>query len=429
MKYQLPLLIASCFLNLFINQHISAQPDPHYLSKINYSENTNALFSNPELIDSILKNKQIILLGEMDHGDGTSFKIKSQFIKYLNEKHGFNTLVFEASKINCDILWDSLNDEANVHELAKENIYYIWSQVKETRELFNWIAEKKKTGNPIKIIGIGPQFSGTNEADKFIGLLKKLLPIELMEHNDFNLFESELRLVSTWIEYPKEKDHKITEGEMLKLMELYEKEILKKLEGDKKQLWKIYFENVKLHTSIKWQRKEDSFERRDQQMFNNLKYYMDENKDEKIMVWAANAHLVRDDKKLGENKILWLSVKKLGDHIYEKYPNKTYSIGFTAGRGKTLDWSSVFKNNKYKIKTPELNSLEHSLSSFNQVFIDLKLYEQNNQLSNYESQLIYTNRKFNAKWSDHFDGVVFIKNMMPSTPTWQSAISRFFKKK
>lgn len=374
------------------------------------------LFSDSDFVDSILKEKQIVLLGEMDHGDGTSFLIKTQLIKYLNEKHGFNTLAFEASTINCDILWNNLTPAADVHQLSKENIFYIWSQVKETRDLFNWIAEKKKKNNPIKIIGIDPQFSGTNKADGFINLLKKSLPIELTEYNDFKIFEFELRLVSTWTQYPKGKQHKITEKKFMALTDFYKNETLKTAAAHKKKIWEIYFENIKLHATIKWLRKEGSFEKRDQQMFNNLKYHLDKNKENKIIVWAANAHIIRKDHQLKEGKPKWLGIKKLGDHIFEHYPNKTYSIGFTAGRGKTLNWYDVPKTDK--IKKPKKHSFEHSFSSFDNIFVDLKLYEQKEQNTIYESQLVYTNAKRTAQWSNHFDGVIFIKNMRPSTHLW-----------
>ena len=416
---ELTLMTHRFFILLFFiwsNKFLSAQVNQSYFSKLNNSNNYEALFHNPPFVDSILKDKQIVLLGELDHGDGTSFSVKTQLIKYLHEKHDYNTLVFEASKINCDILWNSLKSEDDIHKLAKENIYYIWSQVEETVELFNWVADKKKTDNSIKVIGIDPQFSGTNKADAFLTLLKEKLPEDLTQKNEFKFFEQELMLVSTWMSFPKEKEHQITEEKFIDLANVYEKEILKKTSDDKKTLWKIYFENIKLHASIKWKSKEDSFAKRDRQMFRNLNYYLEENKNEKIIVWAANAHIVRNDKQLKGDDIQWLGVKKLGDHIFEHYPERTYSIAFTAGQGKTLNWPA--KRKTIKIKKGSIGSLENTFFNFETAFIDLKLFEQQTTQINYEAQLLYPNIKRQAKWSEHFDGLIYIRNMKPSIPKW-----------
>ncbi len=51
-------------------------------------------------------------------------------------------------------------------------------------------------------------------------------------------------------------------------------------------------------------------------------------------------------------------------------------------------------------------------------FVDLKLFEDSMALDQYEAQLFYTNVRCTAKWSQHFDGFIYIPEMLPSTPLW-----------
>ena len=46
-------------------------------------------------LDKKFKDVRMILLGEPDHGAGTAFWLKSQFIKYLYEQHGLGKKLFQ----------------------------------------------------------------------------------------------------------------------------------------------------------------------------------------------------------------------------------------------------------------------------------------------------------------------------------------------
>ncbi|MBK8706743.1 MAG: hypothetical protein IPN33_26285 [Saprospiraceae bacterium] len=72
-----------------------------------------------DFIETMLQGKKIVLLGELDHGDGSSFSIKTELIKYLHEELGYNTLVFEASFINCDFLWNTIGDSTRFKNQIK----------------------------------------------------------------------------------------------------------------------------------------------------------------------------------------------------------------------------------------------------------------------------------------------------------------------
>ncbi len=371
-------------------------------------------------IDTLLAGKKVVLLGELDHGDGSSFIAKTDLIKYLHEHHDFNTLIFEASFINCNFLWNTIGDSTEFRNQIKNNIYNIWSEVEETKNLFRYIEEQYRKGAPLRVVGIDPQFSCIENTQEFIRLLKKTLTSDITESERFIKFIYEIELMSTWMVFPKKKKHKLSEEEFVNYCNiLYEAISRNKEHAANLSLWKMYLDNVKIMGKIKRKRNNQSFEMRDEQMFKNADYWIKENANEKFIMWAANAHITRNDRiveKKGGNFYL-LGLKKLGDYLYEAYPDSLYSVAITSGKGVTLDIANFTKKNI--IKLPKNNSLEGLMEGKKTCFVDLKAFENRFCLDKYESQMYYTNIICTAKWSQHFDGFIYIPEMSPSTPLWQ----------
>ena len=370
----------------------------------------------PEELDVVVSDKSVVLLGELDHGDGSSFAAKTEVIKYLHEEHGFNVLAFEAGIVNCHRLWELLDENTNVDSLFKRHLYYVWSEVKETKKLFNYLQAQKQAGTPLTIVGIDPQFSGKDNARTMIDYLIKFVPEDTLESQLFIDYCVELVRLSKWLKYPPRHHHRLDEDLFMRYTDVLQDIVIEQIDPTQKALWQLFFRNTKVNAAIKWEKRNDSFARRDKQMFYNLDFW--KSKHHKIIVWAANAHIIRQDDDLmgnGDHNELY-GVRKLGDFVYELYCDQAYSIAIAAGKGETLRWPS--KKKRTRLKTHKKGSLEYVLNGKN-TFTDLKSFEKRHGLEAYEAQMFYTNTKCSAKWSNHFDGVLFLTRMNPSTAEWK----------
>lgn len=377
-------------------------------------------FSNKEFLNDVFRGKSIISLGELDHGDGTSFLIKTELIKYLHEEMGFNTLAFESSFVNADFLWRQVGGESPTQEIAKDYIFYIWSEVEEMKSLYDYIDEQKAKGTPLELVGIDPQFSGNKSVDDFLSLILDNLLFQravVMEDPNFEKFKTELNTLSQWFKFPEEKDHVMSEEEFRDYLEYLKSLVMKNGKGDLKERFQKYFENVLLMSEIKWEIRKDAFEKRDKQMFDNLLYHKNKASNGKIILWAANAHLSRRDGEFEEKgkHHMMVGLKKLGDHIYENLKEESYTIAVVSSKGKTLNFHNKRLN---KLNKPAKESIEKLLKDSSNGFYDLKDLERRFGLEKYLSSMFYTNVSCNAKWSDHYDGIFYIHEMLPSTPMW-----------
>lgn len=85
-----------------------------------------------EYIGDIVENKDIVLLGESEHGDGRTHEMKSHLIKYLVEEKGFNTIALEGvGFLDMEIL----NTETPLDSLMVQTFKGNW---------LNWLGSKKQ---------------------------------------------------------------------------------------------------------------------------------------------------------------------------------------------------------------------------------------------------------------------------------------------
>jgi erythromycin esterase-like protein len=53
-------------------------------------------------------DRKIVMLGEQDHGDGSTFLVKAELIKYLHKEKGFNVLAFETDIFSMNDAWEEV---------------------------------------------------------------------------------------------------------------------------------------------------------------------------------------------------------------------------------------------------------------------------------------------------------------------------------
>ena len=151
---------------------------------------------------------------------------------------------------------------------------------------------------------------------------------------------------------------------------------------------------------------------RDAQMASNLRWLTDVRfPEEKIIVWAANAHVAKYVDSLDKSDKKMISMGSFFTNS-EKNLNETYVLGFTSYKGEAGRLGSKI----YPVRKPKPNSFENWIKkSYNYSFVNFRTYNSKNSGKSEDFYLkgLGHNSAFKKDWTKVFDGVFYIKEMYP----------------
>lgn len=381
---------------------------------------------------TILKDNEIVILGEAAHGDGKTFLIKSEMVKYLTENAGYNTIAFEGRDF---LEMEIINGKKGIDSLApyfnRDDWVRQWSPWGPAQQI-EILQEVTKNNKKLMYIGLEP-YANKNLKEVLIYLNKEFSEINTMafdpllwdtiKKTHLNLFYGKSDLISN-------NDYKLYLNYLNKYYSF-----LKQIDANQKNQHILFLtqaiENLLTFVKISQVKSSDMSEDeilnktinlRDKQMAENLKWHKKRNPDAKIIVWMANFHGARDLKDIffadGEPE-RYKKFDVFGEHISSSFGDKVFSIAFTSSRGKSK-MPYDFEGIEEKIINPGNNSLEKELDGTNAefAFINFRKIRKNSpSLTNtYFNSIMLGHIEQNGKWLNAFDGVFYIKNQEVAIP-------------
>lgn len=377
----------------------------HILSElINLNEvgENNQNFEGYEHLKSILKDAEIVALGEQTHYDGNTTDTKVKLIQYLHREMGFDILVYESGFYDCNKAWTQIRDGRDVGVVLGKTIPNGWAVSSQVAPLINYIATHSGSEHPLQVMGMDYQFSPITAAENYIADLRN----ELQKTDSTWLQTREWQHLETTLKLSLQYDTKTLKKREIDRDTTYINSLISLFQGNRgNEFWVQVLKNNKAYLA------DQAFGvyTRDQKMAENLIWIKEQYPDKKIICWGATSHfLYQSEQTKFKNLVVRLitggyfkKYPSMGNYLKEKYGDRFYTIGFTTFGGE-FGFGS-----KGEIKPARKGSIEYVL---NQSTFDNALLPLNRPYAKYFSRPL-GHKYIKNDISEVMDAVIFNRKM------------------
>lgn len=399
-------------------------------------------FSDLMPFKKVIGDAQVIFLGESSHWAGPFYHAKTRLIKFLHQEMGFDVLAYESSIDGTATTWNIMKEGRDSRDAFKNSVTFGRERI-ELQPLHRYLEQKAGSEKPLELVGIDPQMSGRLSYDSTLSRLRRYFQsigyaADIL--NDTSAFGRNFRGNSQLPRNPTPPSTKFNSTFDLLINVIdslapkphsfetqFHKQVLKsvkrniqgnslfasELSGrDEKRLY-TFTSNI-----------------RDEQMADNLLWYIKQYPNRKFIVSAHNTHLLTGfdpaypapyelDTVVDKHR---LDAVQMGQIVKDSLGSKIYNIGFVGNRGAMgrIDLKDSTRNFIYKeIPSSKKDQLENLLfaAGFNYAFIDLKNTPKGGEWLKGRFPLRYytgVNFSIEAVWHQLVDGIFYVRELTPS---------------
>ena len=372
-------------------------------------------FSDLEAFAATLKDVRVVLLGEISHGDGSSFLAKTRLIKWLHQTQGFDALAFESGFYDCKVAWQAMQHKAPL-EAFRDGVFGVWSNSVECLELAQYLGIQAKSSNPLELLGFDCQLTGRASKSQLCNDLEGLRQTLKLELDNWDVYILEIQRLADWNWYDSPPSLEHFKHMMLVHQQFSEACAVSEIEGV--LFWRQLLDSIQEYLIMLFHDKDQPYDprlisnERDLQMAKNLLWHLEQHPKRRFIVWAANAHIARAAQTITveSGELISEAVRVMGSHLYDILGKQMCSIAVLGYQGEMARYRDT---NPQQLQ-PQSDNLESlcAEAGLENALWNLRASPFAGQTMN--ARFGGEKNRFFADWSQIFDVILFTKNVTRS---------------
>ncbi|MBQ4912838.1 erythromycin esterase family protein [Maribacter sp. MMG018] len=383
--------------------------------KLDFSNEESLRNSLDPLIEKI-GDKKIVAIGESTHGTSEFYRLREIITKRLIKEKGFSLVVLENPYDDIEILNKDL-DKMPLDSLMRKHLFSIY-QTQEIKSFLQWYKDNKTRYN-IKFKGCDDSYWVFYELlkdninpinDKILNKLLKELESNIAKSSTDNL----------------KKEYKVNNSIYNNILEI--ENYLESTKKLTKSIREILFNGKNTYINYANIKNQKPYQSRDEIMADRISF-LAKNSDNKIIVWAHNAHISNEI-------IIDNEIGIMGRDLKNDFNKDYYTIGLTTLKGNYsyIDEKFINGDHSYKEKLKiesfkPIDSLfwENRLSEIGNSFI-INMSDLKNELTTDKimgpTRLIGYSKEseediYYLPLIKNFDTMIFIKETNSTKPIFE----------
>ncbi|WP_052807169.1 erythromycin esterase family protein [Risungbinella massiliensis] len=422
------------------------QKNAYKIKQLSPSENDT--YQDLRFLKKVLKDKQIVLLGESSHGAAEFNSSKVRLIQYLHKELDYDVVAFESG------LGEAYATDLNVKkqtplQTMQDSIFSIW-HAQETLPLFDYIQRERQTNDPLSLSGFDMQPTNTSYSHFLKSWFEKVDPSmgekAYQSEMEFLYYFSGLKTID---QFQQDKARMIANYQSLLTFLKEHQDELTKLDPEHPERVKVtqhvledrinsidkIVEKILLIAKYSEENPVEALKYydelsvlRDEAMAKNLTWLAEElYPNKKIIVWAHNIH-IRKVNTQTENPNR-TNVVTMGQLMPDRLKKKSYVIGLYMNKGVSALNNQQPAPVRYPHPEGNIESIL-SKSKHPNLFVDLQ-HQKNKKGTSW----MFTRRQA-MDWGlwdeqlvprDQYDGILFIDEV--HIPTYINPIGQSIQSK
>jgi erythromycin esterase len=404
-------------------------------------------FRDLKPLKKVIGDARIVMLGEISHGDGTTFLAKSRLIKFLHQQMNFDVLVFESSFYDVSKVWESIEQGQEPVAAVQRGVFAAWSRSPQVKDLFDYVGRSAKSPRPLALAGFDLQpFSRSKESllselDALVAQLgitsEVTTPGSPARELALNLFAGKYN--AKGLPAPDAAARKAFYDGLDTLRDRLASATTASNEPQTSFWRQVVLSSLKSYAELTWWDREHGFgERgwamanmREKQNADNLLWLADHQyRGKKIVVWGATMHLLRQAPTIEPNinpkdpQQPYTGLVSMGELVWQRIGPQAFVIGFTCyegsnGFGDPKDKDGSFINAVKKDQDPSIE-LEELLNAvpFDYALVDFRKPAAHGEwLKESIISRPLASQGMRAVWPNVVDAMFFIRVMEPNGAT------------